>query len=610
MRRIKTMLFLLLFCSMLPYAATYAASLDPTLEVSDATPPPEHSGITPSPNPSDPGMIIRDDHLEYKISQRDATVISYQGIINGEISIPRTFKENNIKYTVVAIGENAFANQSGMTAISLPSSITDIGAGAFDGCTSLQRFSVPKGNAKYATDSNGLLYDKDLLILYRVPPAAETVDIPSTVIRIVAGAMQDCTQLKMVTIPEDVTQIDENVFMSSQGGTLSSPNVVVRVRPDSVAYQYVVTHGMNVHVYYQNGDCVSVDDESCDVRITSIDDGDGGGTVDYYHCPSNAPSKVAVPTRVLVQGVTYQVTGVAKNAFQDATNVRKIYINGEVRSVENRAFTGKKKKTVYITLKKGKSTSLQTYLDFALQDKQNSFYVKVPKGKYTERIRIYSNTTLDLRAGAVLKRTGGAGYMIVLGDSGSKYSAGHDITILGGVIDGGTQSQEVTTLCGFSHVKNVRIDGTTFKYLPKKKATRNAHMIEFGGSKNVLIKNCRFYGNKNHWDNNEAIQLESTYNEKKLLGYTRAMGVRDGTTCRDVTISKCYFRGFHYGCGSNHLSKKDHFTNMKFIGNTFVGASKYAICLYGYHKVTIRGNKLKKSGRLYQNQFSTGIKVN
>lgn len=38
----------------------------------------------------------------------------------------------------------------------------------------------------------------------------------------------------------------------------------------------------------------------------------------------------------------------------------------------------------------------------------------------------------------------------------------------------------------------------------KSKATRNVHMIEFGGAKNVLIKKCRFLGSKYHWKNNEA----------------------------------------------------------------------------------------------------------
>ena len=44
--------------------------------------------------------------------------------------------------------------------------------------------------------------------------------------------------------------------------------------------------------------------------------------------------------------------------------------------------------------------------------------------------------------------------------------------------------------------KTLTFDGCVFKYLPSKKVRtgmRNSHMIEFGGSKNVTIKNCKFY---------------------------------------------------------------------------------------------------------------------
>lgn len=61
--------------------------------------------------------------------------------------------------------------------------------------------------------------------------------------------------------------------------------------------------------------------------------------------------------------------------------------------------------------------------------------------KNMERIHVQSNTTLDMRSGAVLKRSYGAGCMMVLGDYGRGYSAGNNIKILGGTIDAGTQEE-------------------------------------------------------------------------------------------------------------------------------------------------------------------------
>ena len=274
-------------------------------------------------------------------------------------------------------------------------------------------------------------------------------------------------------------------------------------------------------------------------------------------------------------------------------------------------------KTIKITAESGKGRDIQNALDASEKDSKNLCIVKVPEGTHRLDRELYipSNTTLDLR-GVTLKPWE-PGYRILefgsvnYGSAGG-YRGGKNIKILGGVLDAGTW-RNAGNLCTFSHVQNVTFNGTVFKYLPKKKiraSNRNTHMIEFAAAKNVTIKNCKFYNNKNCRPNNEAIQIESIRNERKLLETSPDdLGKRDGTQCKNVTIKDCYFKGFNYGCGSNHLSKKDHFSNMKFIRNTFVGAKKYAICIFGYRNVLISGNKLIKSGRLYLNQGSKGVKA-
>lgn len=164
---------------------------------------------------------------------------------------------------------------------------------------------------------------------------------------------------------------------------------------------------------------------------------------------------------------------------------------------------------------------------------------------------------------------------------------------------------------GWNEEKKVVIEEYD-KNLTKKKlgaSGGNAHMIETSAVNKLTIQNCKFYNNTNCKFNNEAIQMESNQNEKSMLAHAKIFTDRDGTTTKNVTIQGCYFQGFRYGCGSNHLSSKDTFTNMKFLNNTFVGATKYAICLYRYKGVKISGNKLKNCGSLYQNQHSTGVSV-
>lgn len=79
--------------------------------------------------------------------------------------------------TIVNIGANAFANQSKLTSIALPSTITEIGTNAFTGCTSL-------------TD----------------------ITIPENVTSIGMGAFANCSSLNNIAIPAKAAYIGEGVF--------------------------------------------------------------------------------------------------------------------------------------------------------------------------------------------------------------------------------------------------------------------------------------------------------------------------------------------------------------------------------------------------------------
>lgn len=269
-------------------------------------------------------------------------------------------------------------------------------------------------------------------------------------------------------------------------------------------------------------------------------------------------------------------------------------------------------KTVKMTVKsyysgKCDERDIQDCLDMAETYPGDKYNIRVPKGTYTltKSLHIYSNTTLNLK-GVTLKRdkTFERGGMIVVGnprqeygDSDSPgggytiggYERGKNITILGGVLDAGTRTENVTTLCTFSHVSNITIKGTVFKYLPK--TANNAHMIEFGAGKNVKITDCKFIGNQKL---GEAVQIESAV---KGVAGSDLMGKLDGTRTKNVTLSGCTFSNFQYAFGTNHGCSKDIYTNMVISKNTFKHISKYAICTYNYSKAKISGNVLSGSGK-------------
>lgn len=257
---------------------------------------------------------------------------------------------------------------------------------------------------------------------------------------------------------------------------------------------------------------------------------------------------------------------------------------------------------------------IQSCLNLAALSEGDRYNIKVPKGTYTltRSLHIYSNTTLDLR-GVTLKRdkTFERGGMIVVGNPRQEtghsdspgggytiggYNRGKNITILGGIFDAGTRTENVTTLCTFSHVSNITIKGTVFKYLPKK--VNNAHLVEFGAGKNVKIINCQFIGNQKV---GEAVQIESAV---KGVAGSDLMGKLDGTRTKNVILSGCTFTNFQYAFGTNHGCAKDIYTKMVISKNTFKQISKYAICTYNYKKAKISGNVLSGSGK---RTFDSGI---
>lgn len=77
-------------------------------------------------------------------TQLFAEVAAYS--YTGSIDIPASVQNIEVTYEVTGIGEEAFADNTDLTDVTLPASIGYIGASAFSGCTGLT--SVTMGNAE------------------------------------------------------------------------------------------------------------------------------------------------------------------------------------------------------------------------------------------------------------------------------------------------------------------------------------------------------------------------------------------------------------------------------------------------------------------------------
>ena len=68
------------------------------------------------------------------LKAKQAEVTSNPNKYRGNVMIPESVTYEGVEYNVTTICENAFYNCSSLTSITIPSSLTNIGAKAFKGC--------------------------------------------------------------------------------------------------------------------------------------------------------------------------------------------------------------------------------------------------------------------------------------------------------------------------------------------------------------------------------------------------------------------------------------------------------------------------------------------
>ena len=159
------------------------------------------------------------DGIFYNFSGSKAIVTFYNNYskkYSGDVIIPDRVVYNKKTYKVTEIGYNAFRNSSGLTSITIPESITLIGNGAFDGCSSLNKaeyvsiehlFNVEFQDNNYK--NNPLFYAHHL---YINGEEVKDLIIPNSVFEIPMYFFNGCTGLTSVIISKDVYNIGIYAF--------------------------------------------------------------------------------------------------------------------------------------------------------------------------------------------------------------------------------------------------------------------------------------------------------------------------------------------------------------------------------------------------------------
>jgi hypothetical protein len=279
-----------------------------------------------------------------------------------------------IPTSVTSIDANAFQNCSKLTSITIPSSVTSIAIDtAFSGASSLTSITVDPTNPNYSSDEFGVLFNKLKTILYRYPEKLNVAYIiPTSVTSIGASAFQNCSTLSSITIPSSVTSIGDYAFSGCTGLT----NIICNTYLARFGFGFFGLNNVGLQITFDY--VGAIPDGACNGRtnlksvtirpnITSI------GASAFQNC--STLSSITIPSSVTSIGdyafsgctgltniicntylarfnlgffglnnvglqITFDYVGVIPyNACNSRTNLKSVTIGSQITSIDENAFS-------------------------------------------------------------------------------------------------------------------------------------------------------------------------------------------------------------------------------------------------------------------------------
>lgn len=159
-------------------------------------------------------VIIEGSQSDYetKLENGALTIIKFVGFDEKEIIVPNCIDGVNVK----VIGEDAFANCTGVEKIVISEGITEILNGAFYNCKSLKDIILPSSLQKIGNvpPTSTLRYSWSSPFYHGVFSgcAIETIELPADLHFIGGKAFYSCDKLRKINLPNKVKTIEEWCF--------------------------------------------------------------------------------------------------------------------------------------------------------------------------------------------------------------------------------------------------------------------------------------------------------------------------------------------------------------------------------------------------------------
>ncbi len=208
----------------------------------------------------------------YTVTDKKATIVSTAEELRGKVKIPSKLGG----YPVTAIDDYAFMLNTFITDVVIPDSVVSVGSGAFSSCSLLKSVKIGKGlkkmadnpfsgcvllskievsseNEYFASDKNGVLFNKKMTTLISFPSglALSEYTVPDGVKTIGESAFADNSRISAVYLPSSVSEIKAQAFSSCLSlKTITAPDTLYKVGLDAFSETPWFTANPNSLVYF------------------------------------------------------------------------------------------------------------------------------------------------------------------------------------------------------------------------------------------------------------------------------------------------------------------------------------------------------------------------
>lgn len=293
---------------------------------------------------------IVDDGWVYNLGTK--TIVKYTGT-ETVLVVPTQFNKDGTVYPVEKLGDGLFLNNKIITSVVLPDGLIEIPKNAFSRCIKLTNVTIPNTVEKIGSEAfSGCTALKNISLpnsitvmdygIFNSCTNLTEVVLPAELKRLEPYTFAACYNLEKITLNEGLEVIANNVFGETALAEITIPSSVIRIHAIGLVGMKNLTAikiptknsgeisdapwGSNATVYWKDSNISS--DWIFDVKTGTIQKYVGTGT------------DVAIPEKITVDGVDYDVKGLGIYAFRRNTAITSVTIPDIITEIPKQAFEG------------------------------------------------------------------------------------------------------------------------------------------------------------------------------------------------------------------------------------------------------------------------------